>query len=507
MTSPVTSDVGAPGGSMDRIARGGTANLLGAAVTAFATFALTVAVTRGLSRQEAGVFFSATSLFLVATTIGQLGTQTGIVYFLSRCRVLRRAETIDSYLRTALTPVLWLAVAMAVAIFVLARPLAELTSPKHAGEATTYLRVLAAFIPVAGFEAAMLAATRGLGSMRFSAIIEQVSRPLGQLLLVIAATFTASTALVGTAWAIGYVPAAAAAWLAWRALRSKYPRPGPERQDKVGRAFWRFTLPRALTSVIQMLMQRFDIVLVGALSGAVPAAIYAAATRWVVVGQLGTNALSLAAQPQLAERLATHDHRGANELYQISTAWLILVTWPLYFVLILFAKPLLGIFGSGYSSGQQVILLISLSMLLGTGLGMVDTVLSMAGHTSWNLGNAVLALGVQLGLDIWLIPVHGIIGAAIGWASAIAVRNIAAVTQVGIALRYHPLAGATMAAAGLTALCYLGLAGASRMLVGATPLGLLVGVLAGTAVFVCGLWRLRGVLRLEALSAMRRRTR
>jgi O-antigen/teichoic acid export membrane protein len=506
MTSPVASDVGTADRSMNRIARGGTANLLGAAVTAFTTFALTVAVTRGLSRPEAGVFFSATSLFLVATTIGQLGTQTGIVYFLSRCRVLGRAETMDRYVRTALTPVLLLAVAMAIAIFLLARPLAELTAPKHVDEATTYLRVLAVFIPVAGFEAAMLAATRGLGSMRFSALIEQVSRPLGQLLLVTAATFTASTALVGTAWAIGYVPAAAAAWLAWHALRSKYPRPGPGRQEPVGRPFWRFTLPRALTSVIQMLMQRFDIVLVGALSGAVPAAIYAAATRWVVVGQLGTNALSLASQPQFAEKLATHDHRATNELYQISTAWLILVTWPLYFTLILFAKPLLSIFGSGYSSGEHVILLISLSMLLATGLGMVDTVLSMAGHTSWNLANAVVALGVQLGLDIWLIPSHGIIGAAIGWTSAIAVRNIAAVTQVGIALRFHPVARGTVTAAGLTALCYLGLAGASRVVVGATPLGLLAGLLVGTVVFAAGLWNLRGVLRLEALSTMRRRT-
>jgi O-antigen/teichoic acid export membrane protein len=505
MTSPPRPAVEAPGRSMDRIARGGTANLLGATVTAFSTFALTVAVTRGLSRPEAGVFFSATSLFLVAFTIGQLGTQTGIVYFLSRCRALGRPETMDGFVRTALGPVLGLAVVMGIGMFSFARPLAELTSPKHVDDATTYLRVLAVFIPVAGFEAAMLAATRGLGSMKSSALIEQVSRPLGQLLLVIAATFTSSTALVGTAWAVGYVPAGVAAWLAWHTLRARYPRPGPEPQTPVRRQFWRFTLPRALTSVIQMLMQRFDIVLVGALSGAVNAAIYAAATRWVVIGQLGTNALSLAAQPQLAEKLATRDHQATNELYQVSTAWLILVTWPIYFVLILFARPLLSIFGSGYSTGEHVILLISLSMLLATGLGMVDTVLSMAGHTTWNLANAISALGVQFGLDIWLIPRHGIIGAAIGWASAIAVRNLAAVTQVGIALRYYPLARATVAASGLATVCYLGLAGASRIIVGATPIGLLTGVVLATAVFAAGLWNLRGVLRLEALTRLRRR--
>jgi len=37
------------------------------------------------------------------------------------------------------------------------------------------------------------------------------------------------------------------ATLAWHTLRARYPRPGPEPRTPVGREFWRFTLPRALT--------------------------------------------------------------------------------------------------------------------------------------------------------------------------------------------------------------------------------------------------------------------
>ena len=40
--------------------------------------------------------------------------------------------------------------------------------------------------------------------------------------------------------------------------------------------------------------------------------------------------------------------------------------------------------------------ILSLSMLVATGCGMVDMVLIMAGRTSWNLGNALLALAVNL---------------------------------------------------------------------------------------------------------------
>jgi O-antigen/teichoic acid export membrane protein len=493
-----------PARSMERVARGGTANLLGAAVTAACTFALTVAITRGLSRADAGVFFSASSLFILSSTVGQLGTQTGLVYFVSRSRALGRPELIGAYVRAALRPVALTAVVMTVAMLLLARPLATLAIPKHIDDATTYLRIFALFIPVAGVEALLLASTRGLGSMRANTIIEQIGRPLGQLILVTVATTTASIAMIGWAWAAMYVPAAAAAWYSWRRLRAKYSS-GRDADERVTGQFWRFTSPRAMTSVIQIVMQRFDIVLVGALAGAVDAAIYAAATRFVVAGQLGTNALTLAAQPQLAAKISTGDHDGTNELYQISTAWLVLITWPLYLTFILFAPSLLKVFGNGYSSGEVVLLLISLSMLVATGLGMVDTVLSMAGHTSWNLCNAVLALGVIVGLDVWLIPRHGIVGAAIGWAAAIFVRNVAAMTQVALALRLHPLARATAIATLLNLTCYGVVLGAFRVLGGIHLLTFVTGLALASLCYASGIVVLRGPLRIDALVAGLRR--
>lgn len=486
--------------TMSRVARGGTANLVGGIITALCTFALTVVIARNLPRADAGIFFSVTSLFLVATTVGQLGTQTGLVYFISRARALGRPDRIDNFLRSAMGPMLTSAVVMAVATLVLARPIAGLVAPDHVDTATTYLRILACFVPLAGIEAAMLSGVRGFGSMRANNTISQTGRPVLQLALVAAAVSTDSVTALAIAWSVVYLPSAVAAVFAWRKVRAKYPR--GRSSESTMREFWRFSLPRALTSVIQMLMQRFDIVLVGALSGAVDAAIYAAATRFIVLGQLGTSALTNAAQPQLAHHLAKQDHHAANELYRVSTAWLVLVTWPIYLSLILFAEPLLRVFGSGYAAGDTVMLLLSLSMLLSTGLGLVDTVLSMAGRTSWNLGNSFLALVVNIGLDFWLIPDHGILGAAIGWAVAIAVRNLAAVTQVAASLRFHPFAAATAAATGATVICYLLVAGVARLALGATVPGLFVGLIAGTVCYLASLWVFRSPLQLAALSSL-----
>ena len=472
-------------GDLRAVARGGAANLLGSAVTGVALFAMTVLVTRMLPRTDAGVFFTATSLFLLVTAVGQLGTSTGLVYFVARARALGPPGSIPALVRMALRPVVAVGIVVGLLAIAFSQPLAELVSGSHADQTAIYLRILSVFVPIAGAEVVWLAALRGFGSMRVNAWVELVGRPLMQLALIAVALTTASAGWIALAWALPYAAAAAAAYLFWarraRRVTASGVMPGPTRSE-----FWTFTGPRGVTGVIQVLMQRFDIVLVAALAGVTQAAIYAAATRFVVVGQMAVTAFTQATQPRLSHTLARHDHAGTNEIYRLSTTWLILLTWPLYLTLLIFRGPLLQVFGRGYETGSSVLVLLSLSMLVATGCGLVDVVLSMAGHTSWNMYNAFGALTCNIVLDILLIPGHGVLGAAIGWSAAICLRNLAAATQVGLALHLHPVARCTLLAAGLTLTAFGVVALLVQEMLGDTLVGLLVAGTTGTVVLVAG---------------------
>lgn len=491
---------------MGRVARGSAANLTGALVAAVCAFALTVVVTRGLSKAEAGVFFSVSSLFLLGTSVGQLGTDTGLVYFLSRCRALGSDHLVRGFVRSALRPVLVTGVVMAVAAFALAEDLARVSNPQHVEEATAFIRTAAWCIPLAGLENVALAATRGLGTMRPYALLEQVTRPSLQLLLVAAAVATTGTGGLMLAWVIAYAPVAVLAWWWWLRL-SRELGPGAAAPTRPGQArdFWRFTAPRSFASVAQLLMQRLDIVLVGALAGAPEAAVYAAATRFVVAGQMGRQAVSLAAQPSLAEALARGDHARARQVFHVSASWLMAVTWPLFLVFAVLGGPLLGVFGSGYDAGIPVLLLLSVAMLVATGCGDVDSVLIMAGKTTWSLANMLVALGVNLGLDLWLIPGHGVLGAAIGWAAAIVTKNVMALVQVRVALSLHPFGAATSTVAAIATCCFALVPWSITRVAGDGLLGLVLALVAGTTTYAAAIWNRRHVLQLDSLGALRRR--
>jgi O-antigen/teichoic acid export membrane protein len=251
-------------------------------------------------------------------------------------------------------------------------------------------------------------------------------------------------------------------------------------------------------------MQRIDIVLVAALAGAVEAAVFTASTRFIVAGQMGAFAISLAVQPPLAAALARGDRRAARHLFQTSAAWLLGIAWPLYLTFCVFGSTLLAIFGSGYGGGTRVLLVVSVGMLIGTACGDVDSVLVMAGRTSWSLANTLLGLGVMVGLDLWLIPDHGARGAAIGWGAAIAIKNLAGLAQLGIAFGLQPFGRATVTMAALAFACFGALAAALNTLPLRNGLTLIVSLTAASATYAIGLWLLRTPLQLHEFGTLRR---
>jgi len=261
-------------------------------------------------------------------------------------------------------------------------------------------------------------------------------------------------------------------------------------------------VPRGLSTLAQITIQRIDIVLVAIIRGPAQAAIYTAATRFLVVGQLGNAAISMAAQPRFTEMFAVGDRRGANTVYQATTAWLIILTWPLYLLAVIYGPQLLVIFGHSYRAGDSVIVVLGLTMLLATACGQVDMVLNTTGRSSWSLANGLLAVTINVSLDLFLIPRYGILGAAIGWAVAIAITNLTPLAQVAAVVRLHPFGRGTFIACALSAASFAVIPLAVRAVAGDSLVVSAAAVAAGGLLLVAGLWRFRDALQLAVMPGL-----
>ncbi len=512
------------GSGLARIARGGALNLAGAFVSAVASLGLTVIVTHNFSQPVAGAFFVAMSLFLIVEAIANLGAYNGAIYFIARLRALHAERRIPAIMRATVVPVVISSLVGATVVIVFAEPLARLLIDGRSADGVSpaavaaSLRLLAVALPFAALTDTLLGAARGYQAMRPTVFIDRIGRSGLQALGVIAAALAGSSALLAPAWAVPYLGASVVSLIWLRRImrahrrdlatahdqptagRRADPAAGDNRHGKPNaNGFWRFTGPRSIASIAQIIIQRLDIVLVGIIKGPVDAAIYTAATRFLVAGQLGNAAISMAAQPQFTRLFAVGDRTGANAVYQATTCWLILLTWPLYLLAVIFGPTVLAVFGHTYHAGNDVMLILGLAMLVATACGQVDMVLITTGRSSWSLINGLLAMVVNVGVDLALIPRMGITGAAIGWAAAIGVSNLVPLVQVAVSARVHPFGAGTAAACLLSTISFAAIPLAARAAAGSSGLVSLASVLTGCAVMAAGMCWLHRPLQLAVI--------
>ncbi len=498
------------GGDADlsSVARSGLANLAGAVVSAVANFALVLVIARLVSPADAGRFFTVTSLFLVLEAIGRLGADVGLVYFVARWRALGTESRILPGLRAAFVPSAVLCVSAAALMAILAPQLARLIGVDD-GRSVDLVRLLAFVLTLTTAYDIALGATRGLGRMRPTVLVEKMGRPALQLLLITVVLATGWTGGLGYAWAAPYVGAfAVTCYLLRVALRAQPKLVGTRgRWDaSVAREFWKFTMPRALASVAQVALQRFDIILVASLRGVREAAIYTAATRFLVVGQFVNQAITAPIQPRLSAALSTGDVPRAKRLYQASTAWLVLATWPIFGVVSVSASAYVALFGHDYRSGASVVVVLCIAMLVASGVGLVDSVIIMAGRASWNLATTLFALAVNVGMDLLLIPHLGLLGAALGWFGAIVAANVVPLAIAWRFLGMHPFGVGTLLAGALCGACFVLLPLLGRLVTGGSFVGVAAGLGIGVIGYLVGLWRGRAVFDLTGLLRRGRRS-
>lgn len=486
------------------VARRSLANLVGAAVSAVTNFGLVFVVARLASSHAAGVFFAVTSGFLVLETIGKLGADVSVVYFLARWRAVGSTAQLRVGLRVACAPAVVTSSAIALAVIVFAHPLARLVGDAQ-GSAVAAVRVLALVLPIAAAYDIIVAATRGMDQMGPTVVIEKIARPSAQFLLVMAVLAAGWTAAMSYAWALPYLAALVAAGIVMhRVARRNHMTLSASRVPRgTAREFWRFSVPRAVAGVAQILLQRLDIVLVAAMRGATAAAVYTAATRFLVVGQFINQAINTPLQPRLSAALALGDTGRARSLYRATTAWIVLATWPLFGTAIVLSGWYVRAFGASYANGVPVVVVLSVAMLVASATGPADNVILMAGKSSWNLLTTLAALVVNVGLDVALIPHYGLIGAAIGWCGGILASNVVPLVVVRWTWRLDPYGTATVRACVLCAVCFL-IAPALGRLVLDDDRGTVIGLAVGLVAYVGGVYRSRRVFDLGSLHLSRR---
>lgn len=492
---------------LQTIARGGALNLVGAIVAATATFLLVVVVARTVEQEAAGALFAATSVMMILIGLAALGTDTGLARFLLRFEATGRRQEIDAVIRVAATPVAAATMVLSVAVLVGAGPLADIIGLDIEG-GSTMLRILAGTLPFAVANDFALAGTRAFGRMRPTVTIDRIGRSVVQIAALLAVGLGGGGAIaLMIAWSLPYVVFAGLSVLTFdrmlRRRRQGRPEPTPVVNPGLHREFWHFTWPRSVARVCQVVIQRADIVIIASLLGTADAAVYTAATRFVVLGQFAMTAIVQVLQPRFTELLARGEVSTVRDIFKVSTAWSMAMAWPLYLVVAGAAPLYLDLFGElAGDDGVVTVVVMAVAMMFASAAGPLDTLLLMAGGSTASLLNAGVATIVDLAGCFILVPTIGIDGAAIAWGAAVVVRNALTWVQVRRLLDVSPLSRAGGVVAAASVVCVGGPVLLATSTAGADVVPVAIAGLVGLGAYAGALWSQRQALALGSLRAL-----
>jgi O-antigen/teichoic acid export membrane protein len=109
-------------------------------------------------------------------------------------------------------------------------------------------------------------------------------------------------------------------------------------------------------------------------------------------------------------------------------------------VIILFARRIMGMFGTDFETGWPVLVAGTVGQLVKCGVGSVGHLLLMSGHQKKLLRIQTVMAVVVVGMSLTLIPLMGMLGAALAVAAVNAASNLWYLTEVRRSLGIWPSA-------------------------------------------------------------------
>ncbi|HEX5951843.1 MAG TPA: oligosaccharide flippase family protein [Rhodanobacteraceae bacterium] len=205
------------------------------------------------------------------------------------------------------------------------------------------------------------------------------------------------------------------------------------------RAWFRLGRQLFLLAAIGIVSNRVDVLILGGFAGADEVGPYYAAVRLAAIAAYGLTAVNTILAPMIAESYAVEDHATVAKLVHHAAKLTFVVTVTVGIGIAVAGYWVLGLFGKGFAEAAFIPLLIILAgQCISAAAGPVGFLMTMTRYerqASWFMA---LAATLNIVLSVALIPLFGLVGAAIASAAGIVAWNLSGLLFVRSRLDVNP---------------------------------------------------------------------
>ncbi len=297
------------------------------------------------------------------------------------------------------------------------------------------LRVMAWTLPFWAVSAVLLFATRALRVMHYEVIAKGTVEPL--MILGLALGFYALGWGPGGLWTAVLISAMAGAGTAIYGFSRKFALLRLWHGLWVASGRWtlyRFAMQIGSVDLVSELLKRVDMFLVSRYLTADILGIYGIAQELASSIKKIRQAFNPIFVPVISAAHQKRDRAAMQHQYANVTRWILILSVCILGSMILAGEPLIRLFGAAFGLGAPIVVILTLALTIQGVLG-VSELFFLIDKPWINLVNTLGALLANIGLNLWLIPRYGMMGAA---CAALILQTALNLTRlIEVACLYH----------------------------------------------------------------------
>jgi O-antigen/teichoic acid export membrane protein len=194
-----------------------------------------------------------------------------------------------------------------------------------------------------------------------------------------------------------------------------------------------FSIPLMTTDLVYIVMNTVNVVLLEHFHDTVSVATFRAVQPTAKMNQLIMVSFATLYMPMASRLFARNDREGINQLYWQSAIWIACFTFPVFALTFSIAKPItILLYGARYEQSAGILALLAFGYYFNAALGFNGMTLKVFNKMRYVVALNFTTALVNLGLNVFLIPRYGAIGAAWGTLCALIFHNI--LKQAGLRL-------------------------------------------------------------------------
>jgi len=404
--------------SLRKIAKGAGIVFMGALIGRAFGYGSRIVIARFLGVSDYGLISLGFAALTMAAALAAIGLPAGVTRYISFYKGKEDEGRIKGTIISAIKMNLPISIIFALLLFFGAGWIS--VHVFHDANLTPVLRIFSIAVPSLVLAQNLLSATVGFQEVRYQVYTQQLFQEVFKLAGIV--TLVAlGFGVIGAAWgwvlAIVLMP-----FLAFYFLQKKvFPIFNSRiKTTAMERELFSFSWPLIFVGMAGIVMGFMDTLMLGYFCTSYEVGIYNAALPTAMLIKMPTVVFASIFMPVITELYARGKYADIKNTYSAVTKWILSLAFPAFLLMALFSDDVIKIlFGAEYAIGAEALTILAFGFLISTVFARASDIIVVFGRTKITMGCYLTSSALNICLNIYLIPIFGVNGAAMATTSSL----------------------------------------------------------------------------------------